>query len=85
MYEDIEDVWLGFWRLNRSRQSGFGPCPLGVMDIKAWMDLYEIDDKVEFYELILVMDREWMKWANKQTTRIEVNGGRSNIATKDRQ
>jgi hypothetical protein len=67
LYEDLADVWDLFWQLHRSRQCGFGACPLSVMDIRAALELYAVADKVEFYELIVTMDQEWLKWADEQS------------------
>ena len=67
LFEDLADVWELFWQLHRSRQCGFGPCPLSVVDIRAALDLYAVADKVESYELLVAMDQEWLQWADEQS------------------
>jgi hypothetical protein len=57
-----------------SRQAGFGPSALAVTDITAWMDLHEIEDRIEFYELIVTMDREWMSWVMTKQESRKTNG-----------
>jgi hypothetical protein len=74
LYEDLEEVWQAFHDLNLSRQTGFGPSALSVKDITAWMDLHEIQDRSEFYELIVAMDSEWMNWAMKKQESRAKNG-----------
>ncbi len=77
LYEYLDDVWQAFMSLNQSRQAGFGPCALSVCDITAWMELYDIDDRQWFFELIQAMDNEWLKWVNKERTKEEKNRGNS--------
>jgi len=69
LYDDLVDVWELFWQLHKSRQCGFGPSPLSVMDIKAATELYAVADPVECYELIVSMDQEWLKWASEEAER----------------
>jgi len=66
LYADLQGVWSMFWQLHCSRQYGFGPCPLAVIDITAYMKLYAVTDRIESYELIVGMDMEWLKYANSK-------------------
>lgn len=67
LYSDLQDVWNNFWQLHQSRQYGFGPCPLAVIDIVTYLELYSETDRIERYELIVAMDQEWLKWATSKT------------------
>jgi len=68
LYEDLEHIWESFWQLNKCRQYGFGPCPLAAQEILAVSQLYGIstDDRLEYFELIKNMDREWLQWTSEQ-------------------
>lgn len=66
LFDDLVPVWQAFNQLHSGRQSGFGISPLRTSDILAYLKFRKIED-LEFYELILTMDNEWLKWAsNKQ-------------------
>jgi len=32
----------------------------------AWVELHDIEERVEFYELITAMDTEWLNWAGEK-------------------
>ena len=74
LHADLYIVWRAFGELHRSRQTGFGPSPLSVQDITAWLDLHDIDDKAEFFELIQAMDETWLTWAIEQSKGKHGNG-----------
>ena len=71
LYEDLQDVWEGFWQLHRCRQYGFGPCPLAVREILAMAELYDIraEDRMEYFELIKGLDQEWLQWTAEQANK----------------
>ena len=64
LYEDLEEIWSIFWKLNLCRQSSFGPCPILAQEIQAVFDLYQIDteERIEYFELIKAMDNCWLKY-----------------------
>jgi len=66
MYPDLQRVWRAFGELHRSRQTGFGPSPLSVHEVTAWMSLHDVEDEIEFFELIQAMDETWLAWATEQ-------------------
>jgi len=68
LYEDLDDVWDLFWQLHGCRQYGVGPCPLSVTDIVNLLDLCQItgEQKMEYFQLIKIMDRTWLSWASEQ-------------------
>jgi len=67
LYEDLEYVWESFWKLNKCRQYGYGPCPLLVGEILSMSELYDMAaaDRLEYFDLVKSMDQEWLKWANE--------------------
>lgn len=69
LFEDLTPVWNAFAGLHMTRPSGFGPCAVPMESIRVWLDLHEIhdlDDRVEFLELIQAMDAAWLAWANEK-------------------
>jgi len=68
LYEDLQDVWLAFSELNQGRSYGFGPNPISMRDIQAWLamsDITDADEKMDFLYLIRAMDVAWLKWFAK--------------------
>jgi hypothetical protein len=62
-------VWDAFAELSCRRPVGFGPGAIPMTEIVAWLDLHqveEMEERTEFVELIGVMDREWLTWADKK-------------------
>lgn len=68
---DLLNIWNGFLELAGRRQSGFGPCPISVSDITAWLDLNEVrshERRRRYFSLICAMDNHWLKvMAEKQS------------------
>ena len=67
---DINDevgwIWKGFWKLHQTRGGGFGPQPLQYSDIKAFCDLFNIEDRQLFTMYITELDLVYISWANKK-------------------
>ena len=69
LYDDLRPLWQAFWQLSRCRPSGWGPSAIPVSEIVAYLDLRHITDpdtRVEWADLIAVMDNEWLRWAVDQ-------------------
>lgn len=60
---DLIPVWNAFQELSGRRQVGFGPCPITITDIMAWLDLNEVrltDRRRWYYGLIASMDNRYL-------------------------
>ena len=68
LYDDLAEVWRGFWSLSRRRQYGYGPCPLSVTDIMEYTRLYEIENPREFFEFISEMDNEYLNYGDTKSS-----------------
>jgi len=57
-------VWEIWDVVSRSRQTGFGACPLTASDISAVLDAYNIKgrSRLEYFHYILALDDEWLGW-----------------------
>lgn len=71
---EIDPDWMIVWEswkaVDSSRQSsGFGPCPVSVQDIVAYLDLICIDDaeeRLQFFRLIKALDVQWLNYHSEQ-------------------
>lgn len=66
---DLQPIWNAFIDLHGSRPSGFGPSAILTSEVLSWLDLHGIQDyetRIEYYELIRVLDNQWLKWAAKE-------------------
>mgnify|MGYP003645052237 FL=1 len=63
-YDDLRDAWVAFFELCASRTMGHsGINPLQTTSILAWLDIngvIDIEDRRRYYELITVMDLEYL-------------------------
>lgn len=83
-------AWQAFLDLSERRtSSGFGGNPIQTSEVLAWFDLHEIDsaeERRDYYHLIGVLDREWLRLASEQAERTrrasDGNRRRSGIAGK---
>lgn len=69
LYADLQLIWNAFIDLHGSRPSGFGPTAIPTSEVLSWLDLQGIRDRetrIEYYELIRVLDNCWLKWAGKE-------------------
>jgi hypothetical protein len=64
LYDDLIPVWQAFNQLHSTRQSGFGLNPISTADIDIWLKLHNVENSLDYYDLILAMDTEWLKWAS---------------------
>lgn len=73
LFEDLEDIMDAFMALHQSRAYGFGPNPISLESIDAWLRLNEVtdkEDKLDYCYLIRAMDSAWLKWyAKSQETK----------------
>ncbi|MEK9722238.1 MAG: hypothetical protein VW405_01980 [Rhodospirillaceae bacterium] len=61
-------VWSAFTQLSAARRVGMAANPIAPSDVLAWLDIHCITDpgeRVEFYELLLVMDQAWLRWHSR--------------------
>ena len=67
----------GFWVLSGARQGGgWGIAPIGVEAIKAYLDLIQCHcprQRLEFLELVLALDREFVRWSIEHGERTRSN------------
>jgi hypothetical protein len=56
LFFDVEEIWLAFWKLNRSRPSGFGPGAIPFSDIVAYLTVFPHVDPRFFIHAIQEMD-----------------------------
>jgi len=63
LYPDLIPVWRGFLALHTARGQGFGITALSICEIKAWLDLHELDyeTKMEYFHLFKAMDNHWLE------------------------
>jgi len=69
LFEDLQPVWLAFNNLNMQRRVGYAPNRISILEVVAWLDMYEIDDPEErrwYWKMITVLDDVWMKKAQKE-------------------
>ena len=79
----MQPYWRAFAELHRHRPTGFGPSPIPVVKIAAWLDLHQVhglEDRLEYLDLIGVLDTEWLAWAVKR----KEEKGKANADTKPR-
>ena len=65
IYEDLIEAWQAFQELNQSRQVGLSANPILVSEIKAWLELHNIndlDERLELHKLIRILDQTWLSW-----------------------
>lgn len=65
----LEVFWNAWNSLHSMRPCGFGPAPLPLADIAAYLELRSIRDpdlKADYLELLLAMDATWLGWARNK-------------------
>lgn len=61
----MSNVWSAFFDLALGRTAGFsGPNPITYQDIKAWKDLTDYPLSTQDVEIIMRLDRVWMRVVN---------------------
>lgn len=61
---DLTLAWAAFAQLNGSRQYGFGPQPIPVSEIVAWLELNDItdsDQRNDIAIMVRILDSEWFE------------------------
>jgi hypothetical protein len=69
LFPELRWIWDGYFWLSRRRPSGMGPGRIPTTEMLAWCDLVGIIDRelrVEFCEMIDVLDSVWFQWYNEQ-------------------
>lgn len=62
-------LWNAFIALSRSRTSGpSGPNPISFPEIEAWSRLMRVPLEPHHVQIIIEMDREWMKHAYRDSS-----------------
>lgn len=61
LYDDLIPVWNAFNDLSLSRTVGFNVDSIQPQAIVAWMELNEIEDRKEMYQLIMELDRKFLQ------------------------
>jgi hypothetical protein len=62
-------LWNAFIALSRSRTYGpTGPNPIGFSEIEAWSRLMRVPLEPHHVQIILEMDRVWMKHAHRDSS-----------------
>lgn len=73
LYEDLRQDFKAFGELHQSRRyTGFGPSPLCVTDILAYMEMFDICDyeaRKIFLKRIQVMDQAYLQYSIEQTAK----------------
>lgn len=66
---DASSVWEAFWRLNHTRQYKDSGYPMGIQltEIKAYCDIFGIDEPEEFIDLLQILDREFIALSVKKS------------------
>lgn len=62
LYEDLWFVWHAFNSLNAMRRVGFGPSPIVVSDVHAWLEIHLVPytERPCMFNMITALDRIWM-------------------------
>jgi hypothetical protein len=56
-----------FWDLSGTRQTGFsGGMKITIAEMQAYCDMFEIDEREQFFYNIRAADEVFLKWANKE-------------------
>ena len=65
-YEDLIDVWRGFFELSASRTQGsMSMNPIQPTNIVAWLDIngvIDIEERRRYYELITILEVNYLKY-----------------------
>lgn len=70
LFYSLRSVWESFWVLHNTRTVGFnGVNPISLQEIKAYIDLFSIEDISVFIEYICVLDREFLSWRDAESER----------------
>lgn len=72
---DWSDVWQAWEALNSTRPVGFGPAPIPIPDIVAYLDLLNItslDDRLMHFKFIRSLDAHWVSY--QVNNRLEKSG-----------
>lgn len=61
-YSDLRPVWNAFWTLHKAR--GYNatgiPCAILLSEIKAWIELFGVENRKELIRGIYVLDQEYL-------------------------
>ncbi|OGO14144.1 MAG: hypothetical protein A2Y53_05655 [Chloroflexi bacterium RBG_16_47_49] len=68
VYDDIYYVWEAFWILHKSRNYAPDGSPLGIFltEIKAWIDIFEIENTSFFVSTISRLDSIYRESTRKK-------------------
>lgn len=67
LFYDLQEVWDAFWILNKTRSSGLsGIESLKLIEVKALIELFGIDNVHDFIDYTYVLDEEYMKLIEKK-------------------
>lgn len=76
LHEWMREYLSAFYILNSTRQYGFGPNPITLTEMSAYLQLYGASDPESFIEYVLKMDEEFLKVkAEIQKNKSENNDG----------
>ena len=65
--DDLIPIYNAFQYLSATRTvSMAGLNPLQPSEVKAWLELYDVYEREEWYELIMLLDREWLEFVRKK-------------------
>jgi len=67
LFEDLNDVWEGFWILHKARGAGYtGPEPLKISEILSYACCIGYNDNKQFIKYIQTLDTEFFVYVNSK-------------------
>ena len=67
LWADNAEYLIAFLRLSPSRQVGFSVGAIPVSEIRAYCDLFGVDDVETFFQLIRALDSAWLDHSAKKS------------------
>jgi len=61
LYDWMREYLSAFYTLNNTRQYGFGPNPITLTEMSAYLQLYGASDPESFIEYLMKMDEAFLR------------------------